>query len=542
MLSGPVADWNKENVMRWLPTLAAAALMIGQTATATAATCDSLASLVLPRAAITMAQTVPAGGFTPPATGRGPAPATPGRGPAPAAGRTGASGRNAFASLPSFCRVAATLKPTDDSDIKVEVWLPITGWNGKFQAVGNGGWAGAISYPAMAEALRRGYATTSTDTGHAGATGAFALGHPEKFVDFAYRSEHEMTVKAKAILAAFYGKGPTYSYWNGCSTGGRQGLMSAQKYPDDFDAILAGAPANYQTHLHAWDLTVAIPTLKDPASAVPAAKLALLNRAVLDACDSRDGVKDGLLNDPRACTFDVASLACKGADADTCLTAPQLDSVRRMYAPARTKSGELVFPGKDPGSETGWNVIGGGPQPPGVSVGSFQVAYNDLNWDWKTFDLARDLTLVDEKVGAIVNAVNPDLSAFKARGGKLLLYHGWNDTAISAGNSINYYSSVLGKMGQKQDNWIRLFMAPGMQHCGNGPGPNQVNYMSALERWREASVAPDQLIAAHVTNNRVDMTRPLCPYPQIAQYKGVGSTNDAANFVCKAPARANGSN
>jgi tannase/feruloyl esterase len=517
-----------------------------------AAPCESLKSMSLPGATITSAEMVPAGPFTPPAppgppggpvAGRGPAPA----GPAAAAPAGGRGGRGQAAAapaivLPAHCRVAAVLNPSPDSQIEMEVWLPSESWNGKFQAVGNGGWAGTISFPAMATALQEGYATASTDTGHKGGNAAFAIGHPEKLVDFAYRAVHETTVKSKAIIAAFYDRAPRLSYWNGCSTGGRQGLMSAQKYPDDFDAILAGAPANYQTHLHAWDLTVAIPTLKDPASGVPAAKLTMLNKAVIDACDSRDGVKDGLLNDPRACTFDVATLACKGSDADTCLTAPQLESVKRMYAAAKTKSGELIFPGKDPGSETGWNVISGGPQPPGVSVGSFQVAYNDLNWDWKTFDLERDLKLVDEKVGAIVNAVNPDLAAFKARGGKLLLYHGWNDTAISAGNSINYYSSVLAKMGQRQDNWVRLFMAPGMQHCGNGPGPNQVNYMSAMERWREAGVAPDQLIAAHVTNNRVDMSRPLCPYPQVAQYKGVGSTNDAVNFVCKAPARASSSN
>ena len=206
-----------------------------------------------------------------------------------------------------------------------------------------------------------------------------------------------------------------------------------------------------------------------------------------------------------------------------------------MYAPAKTKAGEIVFPGKEPGSETGWNVISGGAQaPPGVSLGSFQVAYDNLNWDWRSFDFDRDLKIVDEKVGTIINAINPDLSAFKARGGKLILYHGWNDTAISPGNTVNYYNSLLAKMGQKQDNWIRLFMIPGMGHCQGGPGPNQVNYMAALERWRESGVAPDHLEAFHVTNNRVDMARPLCPYPQVAQYKGAGSTNDAANFVCKA--------
>ena len=195
-----------------------------------------------------------------------------------------------------------------------------------------------------------------------------------------------------------------------------------------------------------------------------------------------------------------------------------------------------MFPGKEPGSETGWSgVPAAAAAAPGVSVGSFQVAYNDANWDAKTFDLDRDLKIMDEKVGSIVNAVNPDLSAFKAHGGKLLLYHGWDDTAISPGNAINYYESVLKKMGGKQDNWVRLFMAPGMQHCGGGPGPNQVNYMAVMERWRENNVAPDTMTAYHVTNNRVDMTRPLCPYPQVATYKGTGSMNDAANFSCKVP-------
>ena len=534
-------------------------------AVAAAMPCESLKSISLPGTTITAAELVAAGPYTPPplgpaggpvAVGRGPesaavaagaqAPATAGRGAAagaqaPAAGRGGRGDQPPAAPplmLPAHCRVNAILRPSPDSEIEMELWMPAEDWNGKFEAVGNGGWAGVISYAAMASALREGYATASTDTGHKGGNALFAIGHPEKLVDFAYRAVHEMTLKSKALVSAFYDRGPRLSYWNGCSTGGRQGLMAAQKYPDDFDAILAGAPANYQTHLHLWDLSVAVPALKDPAAAVPAAKLAMLNKAVVEACDAHDGVKDGLLNDPRSCHFDPSTLLCKGADGDTCLTPPQVESVKRMYSAVKTRSGEAVFPGKDPGSETGWNVISGGSQPPGVSVGSFQVAYNDANWDWKTFDLDRDLKAVDEKVGSTINAINPDLSAFKARGGKLLLYHGWNDTAISAGNTVNYYSSVLAKMGPKQDNFVRLFMAPGMQHCGNGPGPNQVNYMGALERWREGNVAPDQLIASHVTNNRVDMTRPLCPYPQLAQYKGAGSTNDAANFVCKAPAKA----
>jgi feruloyl esterase len=435
--------------------------------------------------------------------------------------------------LPAYCRASGELRPSPDSSVKMEVWMPADNWNGKFQFVGGGGWAGIISYPAMAAALQEGYATASTDTGHTGGNALFAIDHPEKLTDFAYRAVHETTVVAKRLIEKYYERAPRLSYWNGCSTGGRQGLMEAQKFPNDFDAIIAGAPANYQTHLHAWDLSVAVPPLKDPAAAVPAPKLALVEKAAVEACDAKDGVKDGLINDPRACTFDPSALLCKGGDTDSCLTSPQLESIKRVYAPARTKSGEVVFPGKEPGSETGWGAVLGGQVAPGVSVGSFQVAYNDANWDAKTFDLDRDLKLVDEKVGSIVNAINPDLSAFKSHGGKLLLYHGWNDTAISPGNTVNYYQSVLKKMGGKQDDFVRLFMAPGMQHCGGGPGPNQVNYMAVMERWRESNAAPDTLTAYHVANNRVDMTRPLCPYPQVAQYKGTGSVNDAANFVCK---------
>ncbi|MBI2150873.1 MAG: tannase/feruloyl esterase family alpha/beta hydrolase, partial [Acidobacteria bacterium] len=401
--------------------------------------CAGLKSVSLPNTTVMVAESVPAGTFTPPSGGQ--------RGGQPAA-----------LAVPAFCRVAAILRPTPDSEIEMEVWLP-ENWNGKFQFVGGGGWAGVISYPAMAAALQEGYAAASTDTGHKGGNASFAIGHPEKVVDFAYRAVHETAVKSKAFITAHYDRGARLSYWNGCSTGGRQGLMSAQRYPEDFDAILAGAPANYQTHLHTWDLSVAVPVLKDPAAAVSQAKAAALNKAVVTACDARDGVKDGLLNEPRSCKFDPSTLLCKAGDDPGCLTPPQLEAVKRMYSPAKTKTGELIFPGKEPGSETGWNAIAGGQAPAGVSLGSFQAAYDNLQWDWRTFDVDRDMKFVDEKVG-FINAINPDLSAFKARGGKLILYHGWNDTAISPGNTINYYSSVLAKMGGKQDNWIRLFMAP----------------------------------------------------------------------------------
>src|SRR5215813_2359479 len=350
-------------------------------ATRLAATpCANLKSVSLPNTTITTAESVPAGTFTPPGGN-----AADGR---QRGGQRG--GQPAGLAVPAFCRIAATLKPSSDSQIDMEVWLP-ENWNGKFQFVGGGGWAGVISYPAMATALQEGYATASTDTGHKGGTANFAIGHPEKLVDFAYRAVHESTVKSKAIVMTFYDRTPKFSYWNGCSTGGRQGLMEAQRYPEDFDAIVAGAPANYQTHLHTWDLGVSVPVLKDPPAVVSAAKARTLNKAVIAACDARDGVKDGLLNDPRACKFDPSTLLCKAGDSDSCLTTPQIEAVKRMYAPAKTKSGQYIFPGKEPGSETGWNAIAGGAAPAGVSLGSFQVAYDNLNWDWRGYELDRDL-------------------------------------------------------------------------------------------------------------------------------------------------------
>jgi feruloyl esterase len=494
-----------------------AMMMHGRTLIA-AASCESLSSVTLPDTSVTLAQMVPAGGFTPPGTG--------------------AAAVQQFTSLPAFCRVAATLTPSSDSDIKIEVWLPAASWNGKFQAVGNGGWAGAISYGALASALQEGYATASTDTGHTGGNAAFAIGHPEKVIDFAYRAVHEMAVKSKTIIGAFYDRAPRFSYWIGCSTGGRQGLMEAQRYPEDFDGIIAGAPANNQTQLCAWRLAVEAKVLQEPTSVVPRAKLALVNTAVLAACDVLDGVADGLLTDPHQCHFDSSTLLCRDGDADNCLTASQVQAVKMGYAPLSRKTGELIYPGLVPGGETGWAMLtGANPEPGGIDVGMFRyLAHEDPAWDWRTFDVDGDTRLIDKKAG-FIDATNPDLSAFRARGGKLLIYHGWNDGgsggAISPQNSVNYHSSVLATMGPNQQDWLRLFMVPGMAHCGGGPGPNQVDWMAALERWRESGIAPDRLIASRVNDNRVTMTRPICPYPEIAQYSGMGSTNDAANFACK---------
>jgi len=494
-----------------------AALMGGQTLNATTS-CEGLASLTLPDTTITRAEVVPAGAFSRSAVGRG-------------------SAGQAFSNPVPFCRVAATLKPSSDSDIKIEVWLPVSGWNGKFQAVGNGGWAGTISYPAMAEALRRGYATASTDTGHATEGGSFALGHPEKFIDFAYRAVHEMTVKAKAIVQAFYGTPPRYAYWNGCSTGGRQGLAEVQRYPDDFDGVIAGAQANPRTRLNAWQLSIGQAALKDPAAFIPSSKYPAIHKAVVDACDALDGLKDGLISDPPRCRFDPQVLACRGGDGPECLTLRQVETARTIMSPARTSRGEEVFPGYAPGTELGWGPLVGGSEPTSLAIDQYRfVVFKDPNWDWRTFNLDRDLALADKVDRGTINAIDPNIRPFTQRGGKLLMYHGWADQLVGPGTSITYYNSVVKALGGESATTgaVRLFMAPGMGHCGGGEGPNTFDTIKALEQWVEHGKAPDEIIASHATNGVVDRTRPLCPYPQLATYKGTGRTEEAANFVCKA--------
>jgi len=472
----------------------------------------------LPGTTITNTQTVAAGAFTPPGN--------PGRGRGPA---------DAYKDLPAFCRVTATLKPSSDSDIKIEVWLPSTDWNKKYQAVGNGGWAGVISYSELADALRGGYATSSTDTGHVGGSGSFALGHPEKLIDFGWRSEHEMTVKAKSIIDAFYGSAPRLSYWNGCSTGGRQGLQEAQRFPDDYDGIITGAPAN-RTALALW---VAFAELKDPASRIPAAKFPLVHQAAVAACDANDGVKDGLIENPAKCKFDPKVIECKGADGANCLTAPQVEAARKIYTSATNpRTGQTLFPSLAPGSELGWAVLGGGPEPSPIILDQYKyVAYKDPSWDWRTFDFDKDIARSEQPEMLVMNATDPNLTRFFAHHGKLLMYHGWADPNISPFSTIQYYRSVVDTMGgeKKTADSIRLFLEPGMGHCGGGEGPNKFDRVGALETWVEKGAAPDKMIASHATGGKVDRTRPLCPYPQVARYKGTGSIEEAANCACTAP-------
>ena len=477
--------------------------------------CEGLKSLSLPRVAITAAEFVAAG--------------------AQPAGRAGRGG--AGAPLPAHCRVAATLTPSADSHIEMELWMPAENWNGKFLAVGNGGWAGNIETNAIANGLRRGYAAASNDTGHKGGSASFAVGHPEKVVDFGYRSMHEMAVQSKAIIQAFYERRPRLSYYQGCSTGGRQGMMEAQRYPEDFDAIVAGAPVYNQIHLNESQVALQVAMLKAPERLVPPAKVSLFAGAVVAACDEKDGVKDGIVSDPRSCRFDPSVLMCASGEDAGCLTSAQVDNARSAYAPVKTKNGETVYPGHSPGFESAWRIpTQGAALNPLFGDMPRYVGHQDANWDLMSFNLDTDLALALKNAG-FIEANSPDLAKFKARGGKLLLYHGWADPGPAPENTIDYYESVTRKLGGKQDDWMRLFLLPGVGHCGGGVGPDQADFLGALERWKESGVAPAEIVATRNPGRAglSEMTRPLCPYPQVAKYSGSGSTSEAKNFTCAAP-------
>ncbi|MGC4083252.1 MAG: tannase/feruloyl esterase family alpha/beta hydrolase [Vicinamibacterales bacterium] len=452
----------------------------------------------------------------------------------PSNGR-GGNGASTFSALRAFCRVSLTLTPSSDSDIKVEVWLPDTGWNTKLQAVGNGGWAGTISYPALATAIAKGYAAVSTDTGHSTEGASFAYGHPEKFIDYAYRSEHEMTVAAKALVARYYGSRPTRSYFNGCSTGGRQALVEASRYPDDFDGIIAGAAANPKAHLDAWRIWMAQAMFANAESVIPPAKQRVLHDAVMNACDALDGAKDGLLENPTRCRFDPGALQCRAGDEAGCLTAAQVKTARTIMSPPTNARGEVVFPTYEPGTELGWSRLLGGPEAYDTAVDQYKyVVFNDPAWDWRTFDLERDTAAGDAAGHGVLAAVNPDLTAFAQHGGKLLTYHGWADPSIAPQASINFFTktTAVTRAPAASPEWIRLFMVPGMGHCSGGDGPDTFDMVSALEAWVERGTPPTRIEASKIVNGRTVRTRPLCPYPQQARYSGTGSMDDAANFTC----------
>lgn len=524
------------------------ALVAGLPALAQSSTslqCSKLKQLNLDHARVISARTVAAGKFVAPAGPDGKATQLP-----------------SYRTLPAFCRAVIDAAPTSDSDIKIEVWLPVDGWNGRLQGQGNGGFAGTIDYRLMALSVAHGFATTGTDTGHAGdgLDSAWALGHPEKVADFGWRGIHQMTVHAKAVVAAYYGKPAAHNYFAACSDGGREALMEAQRFPEDYDGILAGAPAYAWTELMTSAALGMQALLDKPENYIPPTKVPLITRSIVSACDQQDGLKDGLITDPRQCHFKAATLTCKPGRTERCLTSAQTTTLETLFAEKHV--GNVTLPGflasggeEDPNGWPSW-VTGparGKSAGVGFASGFFNnMVYGTHDWDFRKFEPVAGLAAARAKTAQSLDATNTDLSAFQKRGGKLILYHGWADAAISPLYSIAYYSGVRSKMGDATAaSFTRLYLLPGVKHCAEGPGPDMIgqfgllsskataqdNAFRALENWVEEGMAPDAIIAAKYAKpfdpRTTVMTRPTCSYPQKAHYQGTGDPKSAASFVCR---------
>jgi tannase/feruloyl esterase len=504
--------------------IASGLVWLAASGAAESATCESLSSLTLPNTTITMAQTVAAGSFV-----------APGRGGAPG---------QALTDLPAFCRVQATLRPTADSNIKMEAWLPTgAAWNGKFRGTGNGGLGGGagVNTNALANGVRRGYATAGNNTGHEGDS-SYALSHPEQIKDFGYRSAHEMTVTSKALIKAFYGVGPRLSYMAEGGGGTIAALSSAQRYPDDYDTIAVTGMSSYLTRHTFGQMWIWQATHKDAASFIPPAKYPVLHQAALNACDALDGIKDGVIGDVAHCKFDPSVTLCKGGGqppAD-CLTAPQVEAAKKIYAgPKNPRTGEEIYSPLYPGSELGWGQLAGGDVPLGIPVEFFKYyVLRDPNWDYKTrpINFDGDVELSNRPEIQPVNAVDPDLSKFFARGGKLLLVDGWADTAVPPKVAINYYTAVVARLGARAVNEsMRFFMVPGMGHGPGTGGAENVNFdaLSLIEQWKEKGETPNELVVAHFKDGLETGKRLVCQYPHVAVYKGSGSPEDAKSYNCR---------
>ena len=496
------------------------ALAAGVQAQTAPRSCAELARLALPNVTVAT-ETVAAGAF------KSPVPPFPGL-------------EVDYTKLPEFCRVTGSIKPTADSDIRFEVWLP-TNWNGKFLQTGNGGAAGSIVHASLAVPLSRGYAVANTDTGHQGAGGDFswAVGHPEKLTDYAYRAVHELTVVGKAVTTARYGKAPSKSYWDGCSTGGRQGLKEAQRFPEDYDAIVAGAPANNWSAL----MSFSIQTQRNltGAGALGIDKLGLLKQAAIAACDAKDGVTDRVIDRPNACSFDPAALQCSAGQTSGCLSASEVAAARRIYAGVVSKAGTVMMPGTGPGGEPLWAAYAS----PQFAIGTNyfrNLVAKDQKWDPATFDVDADLARAEAQDGGAAKAMDPDLGKFLARGGKLLIYHGTTDGLIPYGNSVNYYNSVVARLGAgRTRDSVALYLVPGMDHCAGGEGAWAVDWLGALETWDGTGKPPATIRALHPpapprgsAGAAKPFTRPICAYPQVPRYRGTGDNTDAANWACVA--------
>lgn len=498
--------------------------------------CGSLKNLSLPNTTITAADAVPAGSLA-------------------------VEDLGAQRDTPALCRVQGELHPTRDSVIRFEMWLPQEHWNGRLLNVGNGGFAGSIGYRQMVSNLRRGYATAGSDAGHQAAAedASWAYKHPEKIADFGYRAVHLTALLSKAVVKTYYAKPQEKAYFDACSDGGREALMEAQRFPEDYDGILAGAPANNWVHMLTNGLALAQSTSRDPAAYISAMKLPAITKATLQACDAQDGLRDGIVSDPEHCRFDPAVLQCTAAESNSCLTAPQVQSLRAFYSGGKNREGKIIFPGLLPGDENPtWHdwVLGNAPN--GASGSNYMAGYfrymvlSDPTWNPLTADVDATLQAAMKISAKDVDATDPDLSRFVSHGGKLILYHGWNDPAISPWNTVHYFTEVRRTMGSaKADDAVRLYMVPGMEHCIGGPGPNafgQLGFAGAegegtgaldlLRAWVETGKAPGPVLAAKSSTARdsatARMVRPLCPYPQEAKYDGKGDSDKPESFACVA--------
>jgi hypothetical protein len=456
------------------------------------------------------------------------------------------------------CRLHGQIKPTADSDIRFEVWLPEkTAWNGRYQGIGSGGNGGHMAISALNHAINAGYAASANDTGHVGSSfdSSYAIGHPEKVLDFGFRSMHETAVAAKELIADYYGRPADLNLWNGCSTGGRQGMHLAQMFPEDYDGIAAGAPASHWPELNAFHEEFGRFLLEDPERWVSTAKSQMIHDKVAEAC----GAVDGFLEDPESCSFDFASLLCTAEETDTCLTEKQLEGWEKRMAPLTSASGEILYPAFNRGIEKyqGPNWFGSDGSNPWYSSfvypfpeGFFSdYVHGDEDWTAKEFDLESDLRLANNGViGIAVEAENPDMSTFADRGGKFIQYHGWMDGGTPATISTFYREALIAEMGQeKADEFYRLFMGPGVEHCGGGPGPDTIgqngtpnqgdpehDLMEALAAWIEEDRAPEQIIATkYDEDGEVVAQRPWCAYPKVATWNGTGDRSKAESYICE---------
>jgi feruloyl esterase len=476
-----------------------------------------MAKLTLPNVTITAVQTVEAGQLQPPGASMGPR-------------------QVEWNTNPAFCRVFATARPSSDSDIRMEVWLPLSGWNGKFMGAANAGWAGSVMYNEIFPALKSGYAVASSDAGHVASkevpNGSFIIGHPEKFLDYGHRAMHEMTITGKAVTTAFYGQAPKYSLLLGCSLGGMLSLQVAYRYPEDYNGIVVGAPANPMTLFNAQQIWPAWLIYKDPSRATPPEKFKMIHEAALKACAGSIGLKQGFIEEPDKCKFDPMTLLCKGADGPDCLTAGQVDLMRKIYeGPVNPRTHEQIFPGMARGAELQLpQYTGAAPLNNAVALYKYAV-YKDANWDWRTMDYDKSIELAHKNVDPYMKAAD-DLTPFFDHGGKLMIYIGWTDYHNPL-ELVGYYNRVLANDGEgNAANAMRLFLIPGMDHCFGGFGCDTFDKLGTIDKWVETGKAPEQVLASKLADGKVVRTSQLCAYPKVAQYKGAGDTEDAASFVC----------